>query len=203
MSRNVQYVVGALGVITGAAIAGLGTGLGMAYGSHLFQTGQIPLPGAPQGKQAKGRRVPAGCSVKIEDKMVFDSFDGPEGTYRAVARCKGREVGQIQVSVDTERPATPRCGRNAAAQRRRHGLREPGQARTSWTGLDAAQRRTGLGTKMYEVAQAEAYRMGVPLVPDACGSDAYGDRGETSEDAWRVWQRRLGWKGRTSKRRRR
>ena len=59
-----------------------------------------------------------------------------------------------------------------------------------------------LGTKMYEVARDRAHALGVPLVPDACGFDAYGDPGETSDAAWRVWQSKLGWKGRTNRGRR-
>lgn len=196
MSRKVRrYVAGGIGVIIGAGIAGFGSGIGSAYGSHLMRTGRLPLPGAPKrGAQRASRQ----CKVKIADRFM-DYFEGVmDGGYRVVAECGGDEVGQIQVSVGDEALATPRCKTNARTQRRKHQLRSPGAAVTTWSGVDEGQQRTGLGTEMYRAAQQEAHDLGVPLVPDACLL-----AGSTSDAAWRVWQRKLAWEGRIARRRRR
>jgi len=209
MTKATTIVGGSLGVIVGAAIAGLGTGVGMAYGSHLFQTGQLPLPGAPGGPVGRARRGrrKAVCKVAVKDRMI-DHWEGgpPEGQYRIVATCEGRRVGEILVEVSTA-PMTRNCQKNARQQRAQHKLRyRTAAARTVWTGLDREHQRTGLGTKMYRAAQREAYKLGVPLVPDACITGVYDagmmQVGETSDDAWRVWQRKLAWEGRTARKRR-
>jgi len=210
MTDTVKWIGGGLGLVVGAAIAGLGTGVGMAYGSHLFQTGQLPLPGAPRdsvGRARRGQRQ-AACKVAVRDRMI-DHWEGgpPEGQYRIEATCEGRRVGEILVEVSTA-PMTRNCQKNARQQRAQHKLRyRTAAARTTWTALDREHQRTGLGTKMYRAAQREAYKLGVPLVPDACTTESMWPRGmvqigETSEDAWRVWQRKLAWEGRTARRRR-
>ena len=71
MSKTFRYVAGAVGVITGAAVAGFGSGIGNAYGRHLMASGQLPLPGAPRGpRQIEGRRAKAPGKLWKREKGV-------------------------------------------------------------------------------------------------------------------------------------
>jgi len=79
MSKTFRYVAGAVGVITGAAVAGFGSGIGNAYGRHLMESGQLPLPGAPRvPRQIEGRRA----RFFSEGDRVRDT-KGREGTITA------------------------------------------------------------------------------------------------------------------------
>ena len=199
MSNARRYLLGAAGVITGAAVAGFGSGLGGAYGRHLMESGQVPLPGAPR----RGRRKVGVCTVALDaasTALPGRAQASPDLGFRAVALCDGREVGERMVEIETVSlwDLTPRCRKNVSAQRRQYGLRAPEIARIAWIGLDDSYRNTGLGTRLYELIRTTAYEGGFPLAPDACF-----DLGETSDAAWRVWQRKFGWEGRTNRRRRR
>jgi hypothetical protein len=149
----------------------------------------------------RGHRKPKGCEVEVTDFMVESAWGDPEGGYRIQAMCDGSKVGETLVEVypetDVRRDLSPRCQRNLRAQRRKHNLRTPSVARTAWTRLDNERQRTGLGTAMYQEAVNAAHDLGIPVAPDACFMD-----GSTSDAAWRVWQRKLDWEGRTNRGRR-
>jgi hypothetical protein len=70
MSKALQYAAGAAGVIVGAAVAGMGSGIGHAYGNHLFQSGRLPLPGAPRGRRGPRGRRSAEESLQRHLKMA-------------------------------------------------------------------------------------------------------------------------------------
>jgi hypothetical protein len=146
----------------------------------------------------RGHRKPKGCEVEVTDFMVESAWGDPEGGYRIQAMCDGSKVGETLVEVypetDVRRDLSPRCQRNLRAQRRKHNLRTPSVARTAWTRLDNERQRTGLGTAMYQEAVNAAHDLGIPVAPDACFMD-----GSTSDAAWRVWQRKLDWEGRTNR----
>lgn len=91
MTRRVlQYTVGAVGVIAGAAVAGFGSGIGNAYGRHLLASGQLPLPGAPK---RLGRTAPAMSKAERTlremlriDACMREEMNRPQAwTYNGVA----------------------------------------------------------------------------------------------------------------------